>query len=153
MYALFLTVHSWVRWALVLVAAAVFVRSLYAFRGGRPYSTIDKRAAAGFAGLLNLQLVLGLTLYVLLSPIVRAGLSDLGAAMASSPVRFFVIEHQFAALIAIGIGHVGLVRGRKAADDRGRHRCLLWGAGGCLLMILIAIPWPALPYGRALFRF
>lgn len=153
MYTLFLTVHSWVRWGLVLVAAALFVRSVYALRRGRAYSDLDKRLAQGFAGLLNVQFVLGITLYVLLSPLVRAGLSDLGAAMASSPVRFFVIEHQFAALIAIGIGHVGLTRARKASEDRGRHRSILWGAGGCLLMILIAIPWPALPYGRALFRF
>jgi hypothetical protein len=153
MYALFLTVHSWVRWGLVLVAAALFVRSVFALRRGRAYSDVDKRVAKGFAGLLYLQLALGLTLYVLLSPLVRAGLSDLGAAMASSSVRFWVIEHQLAALIAIGIGHVGLARAGKATDDRGRHRSILWGAGGCLLMILIAIPWPALPYGRALFHF
>ena len=153
MYTLALTLHSWIRWLLVLTAALACVRSGYALVRGVAYSPSDGTLARGFAGLLNVQLVLGILLYALLSPVVRTGLADLGAAMTSAPLRFFVIEHQVAALLAIGLGHVGLHRARKAIDDRQRHRRILWGAGGCLLMIVIAIPWPILPYGRGLFRF
>ena len=153
MYTLALTLHSWTRWLLVLIAALACVRSVYALVRGLEHSPADSALARGFAGLLNLQLVLGILLYGLLSPVVRTGLADLSTAMASASLRFFVIEHQVAALVAIGIGHWGLHRARKAIDDRQRHRRILWGAGGCLLMIVIAIPWPILPYGRALFRF
>ena len=152
MYTLTLTAHSWVRWLLVLAAAATCIRSGYALVYGKAYARVDRRLAAGLTGLLSLQLALGLLLYVVLSPVVRTALGDLGAAMGSSPLRFYVIEHQFAAFVAIGVGLWGLRRAGKAADDRRRHRAVAWGAGGCLLMILIAIPWPFLPYGRALFR-
>ena len=152
MYTFTLTLHSWTRWLLVLCAILACLRSCYALVNGRAYGKSDGSLARGLAILLNLQLVLGLLLYVLLSPVVRTGIADLGAAMSSSPLRFFVIEHQVAALVAIGVGHVGLHRARKAIDDRQRHRRVLWGVGGCLLMIIVAIPWPFLPYGRALFR-
>ena len=152
MYALVLTLHSYTRWILVLIAALACVRSGYAFRRGSTYAPSDSRLARGFAAMLNLQLLLGVWLYLLLSPVVRTAFSDLGAAMASAPLRFFVIEHQVAALVAIGMGHLGLAQARKTTDDRAKHRCVLWGAGGCLLMILFAIPWPFLPYGRALVR-
>lgn len=152
MYAAVLAVHSWVRWALVLIAALACLRSAHALVRSRSYSVLDERVATWLMWLLNLQLFLGLALYVLLSPLVRTALTDLGAAMASAPLRFFAIEHQVAALLAIGIGHLGLARARKTSEDRGRHLWVFWGAAGCLMMILIAIPWPFLPYGRALFR-
>ena len=152
-YTLTLTVHSWVRWALVLVAALAFARSGYAFLRGREYAGADVSLAKGFIGLLNLQFTLGLVLYIFLSPTVRAALSDLGAAMGSAPLRFFVIEHQVAAIIAVGMGYAGVLRARKATESRRKHRAIMLGGGGCLFMIFVAIPWPFLPYGRALLRF
>lgn len=152
-YTLTLTVHSWVRWALVLVATVAFARSGYAFLRGREYAGADGNLAKWFIGLLNLQFTLGLVLYIFLSPTVRAALSDLGAAMGSAPLRFFVVEHQVAAIIAVGMGYAGVGRARKATESRKKHRAIALGAGGCLFMILFAIPWPFLPYGRALFRF
>ena len=152
MYSLTLTVHSWVRWALVVCALVAFLRSGYALQRGKAFSNVDLGLAKALAALLSLQLLLGLALYLLLSPIVRVGLSDLGAAMSSSMVRFFVVEHQVAALVAIGVGLAGVLRVWRAVEDSGRHKGVFWGAGGCLVMILIAIPWPFLPYGRALFR-
>ena len=136
---------------MVVCAAIAFLRSGYALRRTKAFSSVDAGLAKALAALLGLQLMVGLTLYAL-SPIVRAGLSDLGVAMSSSLVRFFVIEHQVAALVAIGIGLAGLLGAWKAAEDSGRHKGVFWGSGCCLLMILIAIPWPFMPYGRALFR-
>ena len=150
MYPVFLTLHSWIRWMLVLLAGLLVLRSLSALFRAEPYSAGDDRLARGFLGVLNLQLLLGLVLYVVLSPMVRTAWSDWGATMASSQLRFFAIEHQFAALVAIGVGHAGIAWARRAADDRTRHRRVLLAAAGCLLMLLIAIPWPFLPYGRAL---
>lgn len=152
MYTFTLTLHSWTRWLLVLVAVLTCAQSGWALANRRSYAKSDAALARGLAVLLNLQLVLGLLLYVRLSPVVRIGLSDFGTAMASSSMRFYVIEHQVAALVAIGIGHVGLHRARHAIDDQQRHRRIVLGVGGCLLMIIIAIPWPFLPYGRALLR-
>ena len=152
MYTTVLTIHSWVRWALVLLAFAALVRSGYAYVRRSGYALGDERLARGLFGTLNLQFVLGVLLYVFLSPTVRVALSDVGAAMGAAPLRFFVIEHPVAALLAIGIGHAGLKRARSATDERDKHRFVALGAGGCLLMILIAIPWPFLPYGRALVR-
>jgi len=152
-YPFFLTAHSWVRWLLVLLAGLLLLRSAYALSRGSVYGLQDQRLARGFIGALNLQFLLGIMLYVALSPMVRMAWADWGAAMASSPLRFFAIEHQVAALVAIGIGQAGIGWVRRTQDDRTRHRRGLFTAAGCLLMILIAIPWPFLPYGRALLRF
>jgi len=64
---------------------------------------------------LDLQLLLGLVLYFVLSPFTTQALNDFGAAMRNAPLRFFAVEHVTLMLAAVILVHVGRVLARKAA--------------------------------------
>ncbi|MFT5088088.1 MAG: hypothetical protein ACI906_000797 [Candidatus Latescibacterota bacterium] len=151
MYEIVLFTHSWVRWLLVLIAAALFVRSIFALVQSSAHTRADQWLAKLLFNTLNIQLVIGLLLYAIFSPITRAALSDIGLSMQDSVLRFFMIEHQFAALLAIGIGHVAVAKSKRAEGDRAKHRAMLKWGGFCLFLILLAIPWPFMRYARPLF--
>jgi hypothetical protein len=140
MYTLLLFLHSYNRW-LVLAAGAVAVST--SWRGWLRRGAHGRAAqltVRAFAGLFDLQVLLGLILYAL-SPIVRIGLGDLGAAMEVKELRFFSVEHITGMAIALTLVHVGSARVRRAATDRAKLRqAAIWQTLG-LLAILASIPW------------
>jgi len=140
-YSTILIVHSWLRWAVLAAGLAA------AFRGN------DRNDTAGkwFTILLDIQVLLGLLLYFVLSPITAAALDDFGATMKVSQLRFFAVEHTFGMIIGTALAHIGRGRVRKAAPGkRGRTALIFYGLA--LLIILASIPWPGMPAGRPLFR-
>jgi hypothetical protein len=133
MHAAVLFVHSLLRWFVLAAAIYAVVRAF-----GRDY-----RAGRWFSRLLDLQVALGLLLYWL-SPITSSALTNMAGAMQNRVVRFWAVEHVFSMLVAVALVHIGAARAHK-------------GKGGvailyllALLMILIGIPWPFMPYGRPL---
>jgi hypothetical protein len=147
-----LLLHSWLRWAVLLAGLLALLRGLSAWSGGRPWTRSDDRAGAMFVGLLDLQMLLGLALYFLLSPITTAALQDFGAAMGNAPMRFWAVEHVTGMIVGIALAHVGRARIKKATDERRRHRTAAIFFGLALVAILASIPWPGTPYVRPLFR-
>lgn len=141
MYGVILLVHSWLRWAVLAAGIAAVVRG-----GSR-----DATAGKWFTILLDVQFLLGLLLYFVLSPLTRIALGDFGGAMKSSQLRFFAIEHVFGMAIALALAHVGRKRVARATPER-RARVAMVFYGLALLAILASIPWPGLPAGRPLFR-
>jgi hypothetical protein len=146
MYTLVLYLHSWNRW-LVLVAAFAALSTTYeGWIRGRTYGGPAHLAGQLFARLLDLQVLLGLLLYGL-SPIVRMGLGDLGAAMAVKELRFFSVEHITGMILAIAFTHIGTARVRRAPSELSRLRqATLWRTLA-VLTLLASIPW-----WRPLFR-
>jgi hypothetical protein len=149
LYLTILTLHSWVRWAVVLAGLAAFVRSVGA--GRRQWTPMDDRAGFWFTMLLDVQMLIGLLLYVWLSPVTHEAFRDVGAAMKSSGLRFWAVEHIFGMLVALALAHVGRVRIRKA-DLARRHKVAAIFFGIALVAILASIPWPGTPNGRPLLR-
>ena len=150
MYTSILLIHSWLRWAVLLAGLIAIVRALT--RAGRPWTPTDDRAGSWFVITLDAQIVLGALLYFALSPITRLALEDFGAAMGTSAIRFWAVEHVFGMIVGVTLAHIGRVRIRKAATDAKRHRLAAIFFGLALLAILAAIPWPGLPNARPLFR-
>jgi hypothetical protein len=150
MYSTILTVHSWLRWAVLLFGLFAVARSLTT--AGRPWTPAHVRAGMLFTISLDLQLLLGALLYFVLSPFTEEALKDFGAAMRVSGLRFWAVEHTFGMLSALVLAHVGRVRIRKASSDQKRHRLAVIFFGLSLLAIAASIPWPGMPNGRPLFR-
>ena len=154
MYTTVLTVHSWLRW-IVLVAA--FGATLYAYMGdsspARPASGRTDRWGLFLTTVLDLQMLLGLILYLALSPNIRPLLENMSAAMKDPAARFWAVEHVTAMFLAVVIVHVGRVLARKAATPAAKRRRLLICFGLATVLILSGIPWPGRPGGRELFRF
>jgi hypothetical protein len=150
MYPFVLNVHSWLRW--VVIATCLWSIMRAAMSGGRPWTPADARASRLFMITLDVQMLLGLLLYLVLSPFTRQAMGDIGAAMKVSGLRFFLVEHLLGMLIAIALTHVGIAKIRRASGDANRHRTALIFFSLALVAILASIPWPVMPAGRPLFR-
>jgi len=139
MYSATLLVHSWLRWAVIAAGAAALSSA-----GGR--SRPPGKAGLWFTILLDVQFLVGLSLYLFISPNTTAAMHDFGAAMHVAATRFFLVEHPFGMIVAIVLAHVGRVRSeRRGLNARGFY-------AASLIILLISQPWPGLPYGRPLFR-
>ena len=152
MYTAMLTVHSYLRWLVLLAALIAIARALTGIAQRRPWTPVDDKASRWFGISLDVQMLIGLILYFLLSPFTMSAWSDIGAAMRDGTVRFIAIEHQFGMLIAVALAHIGRARIRKRHDTAKRHRMALIFFGLALVIMLISIPWPGRPGGRELFR-
>lgn len=141
MYGLVLTLHSLIRWVVVIVGVAVVVRSLVGFFGDRKWAQLDDRLGLIFTSSMDLQLLLGLLLYVV-SPLTRAAMSDMGAAMSSAPLRYFAVEHVIIMIVAVVLAHIGRSRSRKAIGDHSKFKQAAIFYTLAMLAVLLAIPWP-----------
>ena len=149
MYSVIAGLHSLVRWVVLLAGLVAIVRGIAGWNKPR-WTSADNRAGVIFVGALDIQLVLGLLLYLFLSPVVRTAFSNIGAAMKASEYRFFVADHPVGMLLAIVLAHVGRVRTKKATPEDAKHRAAAVFYGLALVLILLTIPWPGLTVGRPL---
>jgi hypothetical protein len=142
MYSILLIIHSWLRWAVLAAGLAAALRGGSGNQAGGKWYTI----------LLDTQMLLGLLLYFVFSPLTDAALADFGAAMKAPQLRFFAVEHLVGMLLAIALAHVGRSKVKKAPiERRGRIAMIFYGLS--LLAMLASIPWPGMTAGRPLFRF
>jgi hypothetical protein len=101
---------------------------------------------------LDLQLLLGLALYLGLSPTTSAIFGNFGAAMRDPVARFWAVEHVTTMLGAVIAAHVGRILARKAATPEARRSRLLIAYGVGTFLLIVGIPWPGFRAGRPLFR-
>lgn len=150
MYTTVLAIHSWVRWIALI---AVVGTTLAAVRGKvvGPTSVADRWGMVAMM-MLDIQLLLGLLLYFVLSPDMKEILNHFGDAMRRPDLRFWAVEHVTAMFAAIALAHVGRVLARKAATPAAKRTRLLICFGLATLLIILGMPWPGRPGGRALFR-
>jgi hypothetical protein len=147
-----LWLHSWLRWVVLATGATLLARAAAGLLRGRAWSAWDRRAAVAFLSALDTQVLLGLSLFFVLSPLTPRSVADLRAFMPVAPLRFFAVEHPTAMLVGLIAAHAGWAFARRAPTDRARHRRILVGVGVAMLAFAVGIPWPWLPYGRALVR-
>jgi hypothetical protein len=152
MYAAVLTAHSWVRWVVILAALYAIFRAIAGASARRPWGPADERAASWLIISVDLQLLLGLLLYLVLSPFTWRAADDFGSAMRNPALRFWLVEHAFGMLIGTALAHVGRVRIRKTADAVRKHRVATTFFILALLAFLVSTPWPGMPNGRPFLR-
>jgi hypothetical protein len=141
MYALFLTLHSLVRWVVVVLAVVVVVRALLGWRRSNPWTELDNRLGLFFTIGLDVQVLLGVILYLFLSPLVGVAFQDFGAAMRDSELRYWGVEHIALMIIALVLAHAGRSIAKRASDAIEKHKRALIFYGLSVLIILLAIPW------------
>jgi hypothetical protein len=140
MYAFLLSFHNLSRWFVLVAALIALAWALQGWLGRRPFERRHRLANLAFVATMDLQLVLGLILYVV-SPLVQSALRDMAAAMRVTEQRFFAVEHIAVMIVAVALAHVGSVLVRRAPDDRRKHgRALLW-FGLSTAAVLFSIPW------------
>ena len=152
MYASALWLHSWLRWAVLLAGLVAWLRAISGKTARRPWTPQDELWGLVLTISVDLQFVVGLVLYVFLSPITRLGIRNLAAAMQINVARFFTIEHVIGMIAGIALVHIARVKIRKAADAERKHRLAMVLYGIALVLMIISIPWPGMPASRPLFR-
>ena len=152
MYPTVLAIHSWLRWAALLLGVSA---TLHAFRhrhdaAGRPP---DRRLDWWFMLALDVQVFFGVLLYFGFSPFTREAMTNVGMALHDPGLRFWAITHvatMAVALVAVRAGRV-LAMTETPSPARRNGRCI------CFLIAVLAmvagVPWPGLANGRPLFRF
>jgi hypothetical protein len=152
LYAIVLFAHSYLRWAVVLAAGAMGVRSFVAWRRAAEWTPSHEGWHKTLLSLTDTQFTLGALLYVWLSPISAAFFADFRHAVHDHGLRFFGLEHAAMMVLAVAALHIGRGRSKTAPSARLRHG-RVWVS--CLVFLGLAgssIPWPGLRHGRPLFR-
>jgi len=144
MYTTVLLLHSWIRWIALALGIVVTASAL----GRRP----TERLGLLFMTALDTQMLLGLWLYLVLSPFTTQALNDFGAAMRDRSLRFWAVEHLTTMLAAVVLAHVGRVLARRARTPAARRTREIVCFGTATVLMLVGIPWPGLANGRPLFR-
>ena len=140
MYTPILATHNIVRWLVLAAGVWAVVRCWMGWRSRAVWSEKDAGAVKLFVNALSLQFVVGIVLYAV-SPLIRAGLADMGAAMRTASVRYFVVEHVAVMLVAIALGHIGAAKVRRAASDSARFQTATIWLGLALAAAAGFVPW------------
>lgn len=148
MYNFILILHNLIRWLVLIIGVLAVIRAFYGWLGKKEWVQIDDRLGLGFTIGMDIQLLLGLLLYFVFSPITKTAFQDFGAAMADADLRFFAVEHILMMVIAVILVHIGRALSRRADSDAGKFKraAIFFSLG--LLVVLAAIPWfrPLMPF-------
>jgi uncharacterized membrane protein YozB (DUF420 family) len=147
MYSFFLAVHNIFRWIVIILLFLALIRAYWGWFGKREWTSTDRKVGTFYSISIDVQLLLGLILYFLLSPITRTAISDFGAAMSSADLRFFALEHILYMVLALIFAHIGVAAARRVNEDVSKHRRAAIWFSLSLIVILLGMPWfrPLLP--------
>jgi len=152
MYVYLLDFHNLFRWLIILAALWALFRMWSGWQSKAAWSKQDRIAGLVFSTVLNLQVLLGLGL-IFTSQIMQAAMKNMSVTMKDGTLRFFLIEHPTAMLLAAILAQVGFSVSKRAPDDQTKFKKAAIFYTIAFVLILLAIPWPFLKYGRTLFPF
>jgi len=147
MYEALKGIHNILRWVVVLGGLYALYVSFSGLFSRAAWTKRDERAGLIFTSSLNLQLVIGLILYVV-SPLTVSAVRNMGAAMGDDELRFFAVEHLSLMLLAVVIAQLGYSLAKRAPDDAVKFRRSAVAYSLAALFIAFATPWwrPLLPW-------
>jgi hypothetical protein len=148
MYNFFLILHSWTRWLVIIMAIIAIYRAFAGWQNNKPFVKEDHIIGGVFIGLIHLQVLIGLILYFILSPITQTAFEDFGAAMRNSELRFWAVEHITGMILAAVIAQVGRILSKKAPTDRLKHKRAFIYFIIAFVLILITMPYIIRPFFR-----
>lgn len=140
MYAFILGTHNVLRWVVILAALLAIGNALMGWLGKRNWKESDRRFGVAFVGALDLQILLGLLLQFVLSPVTKSAYANMKVAMKEPALRFFAVEHIVVMILAAVLAHVGSVMVKRSAPEA-KYRTAAIFYGLAFLAILFGIPW------------
>ena len=135
-----LIVHSYLRWLVLLAGAYAIFKMTRGYSSGAVYGPADRRNAAIFVGLFDLQFLVGLILYGV-SPLTRSAMANMPTAMQDAHTRFFVAEHPLMMFVALCAAHGASIWSRRATTDKAKFMRASLGFSLAMGLVLAGIPW------------
>ena len=137
MLNLILILHSLLRWAAIAFGLVAIGRAAAGLtKTPATWIESDAKFARLFAISLDVQMLLGILMYLFFSTITTSAFQNMGEAMGNSVVRFWIVEHPTIMLVALVFAHIGVARARKMVNPNGKHRTTLIFQGISLALIL-----------------
>lgn len=153
MMSSFLSLHSLVRWLVLISFVLLILKSIYKWKHKKSKTSFDGFLVKITLFIFTLQVFIGLYLYSQ-SPIVHYFLSNFKEAMPETEVRFFGMEHITAMLISYVLVLLGSFKARKINDHRVYFKTIILWFSFALIIIFLSIPWSFSPFtARPEFRF
>ena len=133
--------HHYMSWLVLAAILVTLYRSWSGFLGKKSYTEADNRSGLVTSILTDIQVLVGIVLYVFLSPLTKAAFADFGAAMGNSMLRFYAVEHILVMISALALIHIGRSKAKKARNDVTKHKHTAIFTTIALVLILSRIPW------------
>lgn len=121
LYSLILAIHNILRWVVLALGVIALGRAYLGWFTQREWTETDCKVGLFLTMGIDTQLLLGLLLYVVLSPITKTAFQDFRAAMKVDDLRFFALEHAFYMLLALIFAHLGSILPRRVSDAVAKH--------------------------------
>jgi hypothetical protein len=152
MYPTLLSIHTLLRWLVLISLLIAIVRAYRGWLSNKPFTKADNTLRHTTATIAHIQLILGLWLYFI-SPIVSYFLKNFSEAVHMREIRFFGMEHITMMVIAIILITIGSAKAKRAATDKEKFKTMaIWYSIG-LVIIFLSIPWEYSPFtSRPYFR-
>ena len=116
-----LTLHSINRWIIVVVAVIALIKFLIGWLRRSPYQPVDRGLMAGYTGLLDLQLLLGIIL------------------LLAWGLERYRVEHAITMLVAIILAHLSRAWRDKEDEVKFRNNFLAILVGILLIIAGVSI--------------
>jgi hypothetical protein len=139
MYGILTPIHSFLRWAVLILLLACIIKSLIGVVSKKAFAKSDDKVSLYLFIATHTQLLVGLILYFV-SPMVQFNSNT----MTNTELRFFTMEHSVMMLIAIVLITMGRIMSKKQPTDAGKFKRLFWFNLIALIVIIAAIPWPCM---------
>jgi hypothetical protein len=121
-----LMLHSIVRWLVVIVAVVAVVRFALVMAGRAQSSGMDRGLMAGYTGLLDLNVLLGLIVLV-------------GFLISVRPVLAGWIAHAVVNIIGVVVAHIFSQRAKKMEEAKLKARTNLLGVVISIVIIIVGV--------------
>jgi len=135
-----LHLHNLMRWVIFILALVVIFKSYSGMKGGKAFTSGNKKTALFLMISADIQLLLGLSLYYMRGwfDVLKSG----SLVMSDKYQRFWAVEHMTGMLLGIILIHIGYSSVKKNIADQAKFKKLFWFTLIALIVILATIPWP-----------
>ncbi|WP_126973904.1 hypothetical protein [Gynurincola endophyticus] len=152
MYSILLSLHSGVRWLVLICILYALYRAYTGYTKKREFNQADNAIRHWTATMAHIQMIIGILLYVK-SPVVQYFWKNVSAASRNGQYIFYALIHLLLMLTAIILLTIGSAKAKRANTAYRKYKIILLWFSLALLIILVAIPWPFSPLSnRPYFR-
>lgn len=143
MYIFLLDLHNLLRWVILIVGVIAVVMALRGAFVRAAWSPQQNALGRLFTISVDVQLLVGMLLYFVFSPVTTGAFRHFAAAMKDDHTRFFLVEHLPVMIVAIILIHIGAARSRRV--NRAQPAAIFYTIA--MVLVFLAIPWwrPLLP--------
>jgi hypothetical protein len=141
LYFFFQKAHSGLAYLVLAVLVFVLIFFTIQVNKGSEYGAREKSLATLTVALSHIQLLIGLVLYIWLSPKTQGVFEDMSATMKDPSLRLMAVEHITTNILGVIAITMGSVKAKKQPTAKYKYKkvMLLFAIG--LVLFLSRIPW------------